>query len=63
MAIAAVFALLCAAIVFTGCPQGNQNKGTTSNTEKEKESKKEKEKDKQKDKKDNDKEELLRKVK
>ena len=56
MAIAAVFALLCAAIVFTGCPQGNQNKGTISNTEKEKESKKEKEKDKQKDKKDNDKE-------
>lgn len=30
MAIAAVFALLCAALVFTGCPQSNQNKGGTA---------------------------------
>lgn len=54
MTIIAIFAILCAAIVFTGCPQANQNKSTSSTTEKEKEKEKDKEKDKEKEEEDDE---------
>lgn len=56
MAVAAVFALLCAALVFTGCPQSNQNKGGTAKagTANDDSSKKKDNGNKESDKKDKD---------
>lgn len=63
MAIAAVFALLCTAIVFTGCPNANQNKGSTSNIEKEKQEKEEQSKKEKEEKEKKEKEEQAKKEK